>query len=57
MSNAIGTAFVQVPLDFAFSPVGLLIWLVLVVILSLVASVLPARSAWRLTVRDVLAYE
>jgi len=34
-----------------------LIWLALVVIIATLASLLPARSAVRLTVRDVLAYE
>jgi len=34
-----------------------LIWLGVVVVLSIVASMLPARSAARLTIREVLAYE
>jgi putative ABC transport system permease protein len=34
-----------------------LIWLAAVVALSVVASMLPARSAARLTIREVLAYE
>lgn len=57
LSNAIGVAFLQQPLAFTFSFAGLVIWLALVVVLSVVASVLPARRAWRLSVRDVLAYE
>jgi putative ABC transport system permease protein len=36
---------------------GFLTWLILAVILSGIASLLPARSASRMTVRDVLAYE
>ena len=36
---------------------GVVLWLVLVVILSALASFLPARNASRLTVREVLAYE
>lgn len=54
---AIGVAFVQTPLSFAFSAIGLLLWLVLVVVLAVLASILPARGAWRLSVREVLAYE
>ena len=37
--------------------VFLLIWLGLVVLLSAVAGLLPARNAMRLTVREVLVYE
>jgi putative ABC transport system permease protein len=50
-------AFLQVPLSFIFSVQGMLLWLVVVVVLSGVASFLPARSATQLTVREVLAYE
>lgn len=57
LSSAIGTAFVQAPLAYAFSTNGVLLWLALVVVLSVLASLLPARAAWRLSVRDVLAYE
>jgi putative ABC transport system permease protein len=56
-SDAIGMAFLQVPLSFIFSVQGMLLWLVVVVVLSGVASFLPARSATQLTVREVLAYE
>ena len=57
LTSAIGIAFVQSPLAYTFSAAGILIWLVLVVVLSVVASVLPARGAWRISVREVLAYE
>jgi putative ABC transport system permease protein len=36
---------------------GFIIWLVAAVILSAIASLVPARGAARMTVRDVLAYE
>jgi putative ABC transport system permease protein len=36
---------------------GFIIWLVTAVILSAIASLVPARGAARMTVRDVLAYE
>ena len=57
LAYLIGVALVQSPLAYAFSLLGLLLWLVLVVVLSVLASVLPARRAWRLSVREVLAYE
>ena len=34
-----------------------LIWLALVIVLSVAASILPARNATKLTIREVLAYE
>jgi putative ABC transport system permease protein len=34
-----------------------LIWLLVVLALSALASILPARNAARLTIREVLAYE
>jgi putative ABC transport system permease protein len=45
------------PLDYTFSLNGVLLWLVVVVLLSALASFLPAWNASRLTVREVLAYE
>ena len=52
-----GTAFLQAPLSYSFSAGGALLWLVAGVLLSAVASFVPARNASRLTVREVLAYE
>jgi putative ABC transport system permease protein len=57
LGSAIGIAFVQAPLAYAFSAAGVVLWLVLVVVLSVIASLWPARSAWRLSVRESLAYE
>jgi putative ABC transport system permease protein len=57
LSDAIGVAFLDAPLNYTFSIKGTLFWLVVVLILSAMASFLPARSASRLTVREVLAYE
>ena len=57
MSQALGLAFLQSPLSYRFSLVGVAIWLLVVIVLSAVASFLPARNASKLTVREVLAYE
>lgn len=57
LSDVVGRAFVQVPMQVVFSMGGFITWLLIIVFLSLLASFLPARSAVRLTVRDVLAYE
>jgi putative ABC transport system permease protein len=57
LSDALGMALLQSPLAHTFSAQGVWLWLVVVVILSALASFWPARNATRLTVRDVLAYE
>jgi putative ABC transport system permease protein len=57
LSHAVGMAFLQAPLSQAFSITGVAGWLALVVVLSGLASFVPARNASRLTVREVLAYE
>lgn len=44
-------------LDFTFEPLGLAIWLVVSILLSAVASFVPAWRASRATVREALAYE
>jgi len=44
-------------LPLTYSVEGVLAWLVIIIVLSALASALPARSASRLTVREVLAYE
>jgi putative ABC transport system permease protein len=44
-------------LNFRFEALGLVIWLVVSIVLSAVASFLPAWRASRVTVREALAYE
>jgi putative ABC transport system permease protein len=44
-------------LDFSFEALGLVIWLGISIVLSAVASFLPAWRASRTTVREALAYE
>jgi putative ABC transport system permease protein len=57
MANAIILALFGATADFTFAPIGIILWLIVVVILSVLASVGPARNATRLTIREVLAYE
>jgi putative ABC transport system permease protein len=45
------------PLPAVFVVQGSIIWLLVVLALSVIASVIPARNAARLTIREVLAYE
>jgi putative ABC transport system permease protein len=57
LSTIVSLAIFQTPIDVVFTYLGYAIWLGLVFILSTVASILPARNAARLTIREVLAYE
>ncbi|MEN6482869.1 MAG: FtsX-like permease family protein [Anaerolineaceae bacterium] len=57
LCNVIGIAIFSNPIEFVFTPTGIIIWFVLVLILSILASALPARNAAHLTIREVLAYE
>ena len=55
--SIISKAMINSPMPLAFTLLGFAIWLVVVVALSVIASMLPARNAARLTIREVLAYE
>ncbi len=57
MGDAIGAALLRGSLDYTLSIEGAVLWLAVVAIISVVSSVLPAHSASRVTVREVLAYE
>jgi putative ABC transport system permease protein len=50
-------AIFQSPIAVHFTYQGFAIWLLVVLALSAVASILPARNAASLTIREVLAYE
>jgi len=43
-------------LVYQFTPTGAILWLVIIAILAIVASALPARGAARISVRESLAY-
>jgi len=57
LSSILSLAIFRSPIDVKFTLDGFGLWLLVVLILSALASVLPARSAARLTIREVLAYE
>jgi putative ABC transport system permease protein len=57
LANVVGAAILNSPLDFVFSLDGFLVWLAGVLVLSALASLLPAHNAARLAIREVLAYE
>ncbi|HSR46707.1 MAG TPA: FtsX-like permease family protein [Anaerolineales bacterium] len=53
----IGRAMMGSSIELSITAQGMVIWLGVVVLLAIVASLLPARNAARLTIREVLAYE
>lgn len=57
LSNVISYAIFHSPTELALTPTGFGLWLVAVLLLSTIASALPARNASRLAIREVLAYE
>ena len=57
LGDAVGMAFLERTLNYTFAVSGVLLWFAIVVGLAALASYLPAQSASRLTVREVLAYE
>ncbi len=57
LSTIISLAIFQSPITTVFTITGYAIWLTLVLVLSALASILPARNAASLTIREVLAYE
>jgi putative ABC transport system permease protein len=57
LARTIGLSFLAFPLSATYSISGIGLWALLVIIISIVASFLPALHAVRLTVTQVLAYE
>lgn len=57
LSYIVSLAVFETPIQVVFTYLGYAIWFGLVLILSVIASIVPARNAARLTIREVLAYE
>ncbi len=57
LDDRLGVRLMTVPVTYIFSTRGMFVWLVIALVLAVIASLVPARNAVRLTVRDVLAYE
>ncbi len=57
LTYIISVAIFHSPIAVHFTATGFGVWLLVVLVLSAVASALPARNAARLTIREVLAYE
>lgn len=57
LGDSLGISLLARPLDYIFSVPAALMWLGLILVISLIASMIPAQSAARLTIRDALVYE
>ncbi len=57
LSTIVSLAVFESPIETVFTYSGYIIWLGMVLTLSTLACILPARNAARLTIREVLAYE
>jgi putative ABC transport system permease protein len=57
LSDALGDSLIRIPLEFTYSVDGVGFWLLVVVVLSTLASLWPALQATRVSVRESLAYE
>ena len=55
--QVVGEALLSARLQFTYSVAGAFIWLVIVVVLSALASLWPALRATKVSVREALAYE
>ncbi|MCA9904501.1 MAG: FtsX-like permease family protein [Anaerolineae bacterium] len=55
--NVLGNVIFDQPLAYAPAGEGPLIWLVMVLIVSIVASIAPAQRASQISIREALAYE
>lgn len=57
LANTISYALFDVPSTFTFSMTGFVYWFAIAIVLAVVASILPARSATHLTIREAISYE
>jgi putative ABC transport system permease protein len=57
MSDAMGFAVFGSTMETAFAWIGYVLWLFLSIIIAVLASIMPAKNAIRLTIREVLSIE
>lgn len=57
LDNVVGITMFKSPLSHEFSYEGFFLWLAMITVIAILACIIPARNAIRLTVREVLAYE
>jgi putative ABC transport system permease protein len=57
LGDSLGNSLLARPLDYIFSTPAVLMWLGLMTVISMIASIIPAQSAARFTIREALVYE
>jgi putative ABC transport system permease protein len=57
LSGGVGMAFVGLWIRYVFAYEGVWMWLLIVIVISALASLAPARHASRISVREALVYE
>ncbi len=57
LGDAVGLAFLETPLDYTFSTGGIMVWLAIVIVVSVLSTFVPAESASQIKVNELLAYE
>jgi putative ABC transport system permease protein len=57
VTYGVGAALFSIELAPVYNVSGITTWLIFTLVITFVSSALPARSASRLTVKDILAYE
>ena len=55
-ASAMGNIMFKTTMDYQYNWLAVLLWLGIVVVISILASIFPARGATRISVRDSLAY-
>jgi putative ABC transport system permease protein len=56
LANALGQAMFSANLDYQYNLRAVMVWLVIILVISSLASILPARNATRISVRESLVY-
>ena len=57
LTNALGQILFETNLAYQYHTGAMLAWLVIILIISTLASLMPARSATRISVRESLSYQ
>ncbi len=56
MAEALGCVMLKMPLSYQYNTSAVVVWLVVILAISTLASLMPARRAGRISVRESLAY-
>ena len=57
LNYILGLTLLRVPLIHIFPLWGIFLWLAVIIVLAIIASLIPARNAARISIRETLAYE